>query len=58
MFEQKLNEEKEKKETSKNGQPEVLGPIIKKTKEQLAEEMRLKKALRAKNSATIKKIWA
>lgn len=57
MYEQKLNQEKEEK-AAKKDKNEPEGPVIKKNKEQLAEEMRLKKALRAKNSQKIKKIWA
>lgn len=35
-----------------------MKPITKKTKEELLEESKLKKELKAKNSAKIKKIWA
>jgi len=62
LFEQKLNDEKIEKEKQKlaelKGEAEPMGPIVRKNKEQLAEEMRLKKALRAKNSKEVKKIWA
>lgn len=62
LFEQKLNDEKIEKEKQKlaelKGEAEPMGPIVRKNKEQQAEEMRLKKALRAKNSKEVKKIWA
>ena len=49
-----MAEEKLKKQSPDK---EPIGPIIRKSKEELKEDMRLKKELKAKNAGKIKKIW-